>query len=188
MDISSITTESKLANNIVKSLSRGYKLTTDKDQLKFLILAVYLLALGQEEESKKISRFISSSCKYDGNENTWHSVGNQILLLARLERLRGNKEESKALVNRIVQEDILSSRLTKSKHLQELLEEYEEEIQFLLNETPKWRCEGLVYMFINLNYCREFVEVTHYEPINDVREKTESKTDSLLILLNENLK
>jgi hypothetical protein len=187
MDIGTIKTESKLANNLVKSLSRGYKLTTDKDQVKFLTLSVYLLALGQEEESEKICRFISSCCKYDENENTWNSVGHQTLLLARLERLRGNTAESKALVGVVLKEDILSSRLTKNDYLHELLSEFDEDLELLLNETPKWRCEGAVFMYINLNYCREFVEVTHYEPISEVIKKTETKMDCLLKLLNENL-
>lgn len=188
MDIASIKTESKLANNIVKSLSRGYKLTTDKDQLKFLILAVYLLALGHKRESEEISEYISSGCKYDGNENTWNSIGNQTLLLARAKRLQGYTEDHRSLVSKIIDCDILSESLTKSEYLADLIKEYEEGIQFLLDETPKWRCEGFVYMFIEFNYCREFAEVTKFEPIEEVKAKTESKMNSLLKLLNEHLK
>jgi hypothetical protein len=188
MELSTLKTDSKLANNIVKSLSRGYKLTTDRDQLKFLLLAVYLLALGFKRESEEISTYIASGCEYDGNENTWNSIGHQILLLARARRLCGRAEESRLLARRVVDCDILSQGVAKADYLAELIEDYEEGVELLLAESPKWRCEGFVYMFIELNYCREFAEVTGFEPVEQVSDKTEKRMNKLLDLLNEHLK
>ena len=188
MNIASINTESKLANSIIKSLATGYKLSTDKDQMKFLHLSVYLLALGLFKESNDIARFIASNCEYDGNENVWNSVGHQQLLCAYFESLNGNTAKCIELTNVVVKCDILSESLSKSDYLAEKLEEYAQEVEFLLTETPKWRCQGLVYLFIELNYCLRFAEATLYEIPKNVAFQVEPLMTKTLELLKNELK
>jgi hypothetical protein len=188
MSVPNLETESKLTNNLLRSLSKGYKLGTDRDQLKFLILAVYLQALGYEDESESISEYISRECDYTGNENTWHSVGHQVLMLARTKRLRGEVKESESLVQRIVNQDVVSDDITRVDFLAQELSDFKNDLPMLLEETPKWRCEGFVYMYLGLLYCREFAQVVPYEPIEQVEAKIEPKLVELVSLLGENLK
>lgn len=188
MDLEAIETKSRLANNIVKSLSKEFKLTTDKDQMKFLYLSVYLRALGHEKDAEEISKYIASNCKYDGNHRIWNSVGHQILLWARDQRLKGNKRKNIQLIQKVQELDIVSSTEKKSDYLKELIQEFGGELKFLGEETPKWKCQGYVTMFLELNYCREVAELTQYEEPNEVDKKTEPLMQKLLEMLKQNLK
>ncbi|WP_444895868.1 DUF6707 family protein [Microbulbifer sp. SSSA005] len=170
MNIDKITNKNKPIASLVKSLSKGYKLTTDKDQNKFLRLSIYLYALGQDDLALEIANFITSSCEYNGNENVWNSVGFQIVLLTRIYRLKGIESIQ---IARLKEEDIISSRYTVEMYTDELLEEALETEKLVESSSQKYKCEGYGQMALEFMYCQERAKMENSKECQLIQSKTE---------------
>ena len=143
------------------SLRQGFKPTRDKDCMKVVELATYLLCLNEHEQcSVLLDSFLGFEVNRE-REDLWASFGMAAVLRAYLHHLAGEEEARLDRIKLVYDDDIVSSGVSRKEKIALTQEDYE---RFLRTHDETGRRDqqrSFSYLFMKYVYSHE---ITRLDP------------------------
>jgi len=155
------------------TLVNNFKLTSGNQLHNASIFANYLAALGLNSEA--INFLESYVNKFEYSEEAidlWGYIGQSIILLAHLYRMRGDTNKAETQIKRIIENDFVSGN--KTEDLAYFISEHEKEMVFASKETQKYASQIISQEILRFLYYYEMwiqLEEDEHAPKKSIVEK-----------------
>ncbi len=184
LDLKEIPEDNKFLARTKRTLLKNFNIGSGNRIDDAVLLATYLKVIGRiDESSALLESFVYGVESKSDRRDQWGAVGQGILLLAAIYREKGDSNKERELVSYIVEDDIMSDRLSRAEYLAEDLSEHHEIIDYYKQESHKYRCRILAQQILTFTYFYEMFPTYQHEVHESeklVIEKIIETTSSLL--------
>lgn len=159
-------------------LAKKFSINSYKSIDRAVLLANYLFCLGMSESAKQIlDSFIHEINYSEDREDLWCSVGQGVLLRAYIAGVEGERDHEAKLAIKIIENDIMSDRLSRSELYAECLEDYQDNIDRAIQESRKYKCEIYGQEALTFIYFYEVFKFDDCQDFSAFRDNSEEVID-----------